>query len=92
MGVPSKCYYMKSWDSDKEWSSTFGTLITVHTTQWVSQGSYIHLFVIDKNRNIFHQACKKHSQRTGQNYAFVFRDRHVKDRIYQPSVSMIYTV
>ena len=87
-GIPSNVWYMKSWDKSADlWKPTFGTIITVLTSEWVSQGAYLQLCCVDRDGNLFHKSCQNHRERTGESSAFVFRDPEHPEVIYTPNVS-----
>ena len=87
MGVPSKCWYMKTLEPEDRWRPTYGTILTIETSRWVPQGTQVQLFVVDRDGNPFVKGCQRHRERNGKEEAFIFRDPYNPSKIYPMSVS-----
>ena len=78
---------MKTWDSAEEWNPSFGTIVTITTSEWVGNGAYLQICVMDRDGNLFHNSCYTHRRKTGQLSAFIFREANGEYAIYPPNVS-----
>ena len=87
MGVPSKCWYMKTLEPEDKWRLSYGTILTIETSRWVPQGTQVQLFVVDRDGNPFIKGCQRHRNRNGRDEAFVFRDPYNPAKIYPMTVS-----
>ena len=88
-GVPSGVWYMKTWESAEEWTPTFGTIITITTSEWVGNGAYLQICVMDRDGNMFHNSCYTHRKKTGQTSAFIFREASGEYAVYPQNVSNV---
>ena len=77
---------MKNWNAARAWKPTFGTIITVHTSEWLGQGAYLQLCCVDRDGNLFHRSCQNHRERTGEASAFIFRELDQDGQIFRPNV------
>ena len=78
---------MKTKDTKDKWSGNFGTILTIQTNQWVSQGSYVTLMTVDRDGVAFAKACSLHL-RDNETHAFVYRDPYDHNKVYEQSVSL----
>ena len=89
-GQPSRIWYMRILDNNINWGMHFGTVMTIKTTQWVSRGGLLQLFVRDCDNKPFTQACSTHRKRSGCDQAFVFRCPEFSEHTYDVGVRVIY--
>ena len=87
-GQPSRIWYMRILDNNINWGMHFGTVMTIKTTQWVSRGGMLQLFVRDCDNKPFTQACTTHRARSGCDQAFVFRCPEFSEHTYDVGVSV----